>query len=145
MHGREPAEPACAPSAERAWPRTSEEPTRHARAGEAGTSRAQTPVGSGRGSEGLQGEEARAPRVESSGVPAPIVGFQRQPGIPGSEGSPVGLSFLQEIRANVDKNWRGGEYNGLGSNPIRPNPSTAKAISLDLAQPGPPNALLGKG
>lgn len=89
VHRRQPTGPACASSAERAGPRTCEEPTRHARAGEAGTSRAPTPAGSGRGSEGPQGAEARAPSVERAEPGARTVRCQSRIRCP--EGSPVRL------------------------------------------------------
>lgn len=143
VHGREPAGPACAacaPDAERARPRTSEEPTRHARAGRRGRRGLRLPQARGGARKGRGGRKPAPPVWIAAGPGAPTLGFLRQPGVLGRQGSPVGLLSLHESRANVDRTWQGGEYDGLGSNRIRPNPSTAKAISLDLA-----NVLFGQG
>lgn len=107
---------------------------------EAGTSRAQTPAGSGRGSEGPRGAEARAPRVDSGGARSTDSRVSAPTRCSGQARFSGRSLSLHESRANVDRTWQGGEYDGPGSNRIRPNPSTAKAISLDLA-----NVLFGQG
>lgn len=121
-----------------------EEPTRHAASMEAGTSRAQIPAGSGRGSEEPQGAEARAPTVETSQARGAwnLSNFCTNPVF--RAGRLSGRSpGLHEGGAGVGRAWQGGEADGPGSNRIRPNPFAAKATSPDLAQPGPPERIPG--
>lgn len=83
VHGREPAGPACgacAPGAERARPRTSEEPTRHARAGRRGRRGLRHPQARGGARKGRGGRKPAPPVWIAAGPRAPrLLGFCANP------------------------------------------------------------------